>query len=107
MHFSLMLQMALAGSAGKMDSFRRLTLPDECGSWRSLAKFGRVRAEEIAGDKGKQEFSRFLDSLDGLVDFWTPSEQVERPMPKAAKRVIGVKLSKRSTLYDTPLNGRK
>ena len=75
MHFSLMLQMALMGSAGKMESFRHLTLTDECQSWHSLAEFGRMRASEIVGDSGKEEFSHFLNALDGLAEYWTPKYQ--------------------------------
>lgn len=77
MHFSLMLQMALAGCAGKMEQFRKLTLEDECHAWRSLAAFGRKRAKEIAGQSGAAEFRRFLDALDDLVAFWSPERWAE------------------------------
>ncbi len=78
MHFSLMLQMALAGSAGKLDAFRTVTLEEECSSWRSLAELGRRRAGEIAGLDGAAEFGGFLDSLDELVVFWSPDKWREQ-----------------------------
>ncbi len=78
MHFSLMLQMALAGSAGKMEAFRTVTLEEECSSWRSLAELGRRRAAEIAGLDGAAEFGGFLDALDELVVFWSPDKWREQ-----------------------------
>lgn len=97
MHFSLMLQMALMGSAGKMESFRHLTLPDECHSWRSLVEFGRKRASEIAGDSGKEEFRHFLSALDDLADYWTPKVQEPSPKLVAAKKATMAKVSKKRT----------
>ena len=78
MHFSLMLQMALAGSAGKLDPFRMVTLEDECSSWKSLAEYGRLRADEIAGAPGMTEFRSFLNALDDLVGFWSPEQWREQ-----------------------------
>ena len=78
MHFSLMLQMALAGSAGKLEPFRMVTLEDECSSWKSLAEFGRLRADEIAGGPGMTEFRSFLNALDDLVGFWSPEQWREQ-----------------------------
>lgn len=74
MHFSLMLQMALAGSAGKLEVFRSVTLEDECSSWRALASFGRQRASEISGLEGATEFGGFLDALDEMAAFWSPDK---------------------------------
>lgn len=78
MHFSLMLQMALAGSAGKLEAFRLVTLEEECNSWRSLAELGRRRAGEIAGLDGAAELGGFLDALDELVVFWSPDKWREQ-----------------------------
>jgi hypothetical protein len=74
MHFSLMLQMALAGSAGKLEVFRTVTLEDECNSWRALASFGRQRASEITGLEGAAEFGTFLNALDEMAAFWSPDK---------------------------------
>jgi hypothetical protein len=102
MHFSLMLQMALMGSAGKMESFRHLTLPDECQAWRSLAEFGRKRVSEIAGDAGKEEFRHFLNALDDLADYWTPKAQEPSPKLTAVKKVAMAKVPKKRTKSLTP-----
>jgi len=64
--------MALAGCAGKLDPFRKLTLDDECHDWRSLAELGRKRARFIAGESGLEEFRSFLRALDELAAFWAP-----------------------------------
>lgn len=113
MHFSLMLQMALAGSAGRIEEFRGATLPDECESWRSLATFGRTRAREIAGRPEAQEFENFLTSLDDVAAYWTPWGAAE-PLPLAAaprRKAVqnpmkAILASKRSTLYDKPVTRR-
>jgi hypothetical protein len=81
MHFSLMLQMSLAGVAGRMDAFQDATLADECRSWRDLMIFTSRRANEICGAGEIQEFKPFLDAIADLVDFWSPDRwQEERPV---------------------------
>lgn len=71
MHFSLMLQMTLAGSAGKMEQFIMLTLHDECCSWTSLMDFARTRSREIGLDSDGAEFNEFLGAMEELVEFWS------------------------------------
>lgn len=81
MHFSLMLQMALAGSSGRLEAFRHATLPDECSAWRELAEFGRERAEKIANGPSRAEFDRFTGALEDLAAFWSP-QPVPLPVPQ-------------------------
>jgi len=69
MHFSLMLQMALAGSAGTLEAFQRVTLPDECKDWNALAEFAKTRTHEIVGKEEKAEFTRFHESIEELAAF--------------------------------------
>jgi len=73
MHFSLMLQMALAGAAGRMASFRELTLPDECKAWKDLAGFARRRVYEVTGTPRQASFRQFIEAVECLADFWTVS----------------------------------
>lgn len=73
MHFSLMLQMSLAGAAGRMEQFQSLTLVDEIHSWQRLGGFAKKRAEEITGGTVPPEFQRFLDEVDSMNEFWTIS----------------------------------
>lgn len=75
MHFSLVLQMALAGAAGKVEVFQKVTLPDESQSWWSLAEFGKTRVKEIAGGEAQEEFGHFLGALDELAGFWAPEKR--------------------------------
>lgn len=77
MHFSLMLQMALAGAAGRMASFRELTLPDECKAWKDLAAFAKRRVYEIAGAPRQSNFRQFIEATENLADFWNlcPKEE--------------------------------
>jgi hypothetical protein len=72
MHFSLMLQMSLAGASGHIEEFRVLTLPDECTVWRNLLRYAEARSEEICGRSNPEEFRPFLGALEELVEFWLP-----------------------------------
>ena len=88
MQFSLMLQMSLASSAGKLDAFLHATLPDECRQWRDLADFGRQRAREIAsGDEGK-EFIDFLGHLNDVAGYWEILNREKQP-PQITRRSRG------------------
>ncbi len=78
MHFSLVLQTALAGAAGRMEEFRAVTLPDECQEWRELEKYARQRASEIAGE-GAREFGPFLDALGEMVGIWSSESHRDKP----------------------------
>lgn len=70
MHFSLMLQMALSGAAGRMQEFRGATLPEECGIWSNLEKIAQGRVRQIAGPQAK-EFKPFLNGLRDLTAVWS------------------------------------
>jgi hypothetical protein len=94
MQFSLMLQMSLAGSSGRLDAFLRSTLPDECQQWRDVAEFGRQRAREIAGNAEEPEFADFLGHLDDIAGYWemldreknlTRKARVTKPRPRKAR----------------------
>ena len=110
MHASLMLQMTLAGCAGKLEPFCKLTLEDECHAWHSLAEFGRERARDITGEGGMDEFRRFLDALDDLVAFWSPDrweKSVAESKPKAAdkRRRSAAKVKKTADFLPPPKEG--
>ena len=101
MHFSLLLQMALSGSSGRLEAFRHATLPDECTAWRELAAFGRERVTKIAGSDDKREFQHFLSALDDLGDYWsagvpTPASDLHLDKPKSKSKPM-TKRSKSAT----------
>ena len=73
MHFSLMLQMTLAGASGRLEDFKEFTLPDECHSWAELKEFTSKRAAEICGTNAPEEFRPFIEAVSDLVEFWSPS----------------------------------
>lgn len=77
MHFSLMLQMVLAGASGHMEAFKAHTLHDECQSWRELMEFTSKRATEICGNSEAEEFKPFLNAMSDLVEFWSPKRWEE------------------------------
>ena len=79
MHFSLMLQMCLAGASGHMEAFQAGTLRDECQSWRELMEFTSKRAMEICEHKylAPPEFKPILDAMSDLVGFWSPARWEE------------------------------
>lgn len=85
MHFSLMLQMSLAGASGRMEQFQSLTLVDEIHSWQRLSGFAKKRAEEITGGNVPPEFQCFLDEVDSMNEFWSiGNAQSTAPMPLVA-----------------------
>ena len=77
MHFSLMLQMSLAGASGHLEDFQKFTLPDECHKWSALMKFTSERAGEICGTSDPAEFAPFLEAVSDLVRFWSPNHWKE------------------------------
>ena len=79
MHFSLMLQMCLAGASGRMEAFQAVTLPDEREKWWELMEFTSKRASEISGREytDAEEFMPFLDAMYDLVEFWSPDRWAE------------------------------
>ena len=72
MHFSLMLQMILAGASGRMEAFEKTTLTAECKSWRELMEFTSKRATEICGNNEAEEFKPFLEAMADFVEIWSP-----------------------------------
>ena len=74
MHFSFMLQMTLAGAAGRMEAFQNCTLRDECHSWKTLLEHATTRATEICGNDEAHEFRQFLKAMGELVEFWSPEQ---------------------------------
>lgn len=110
MHFSLVLQMALAGASGKMDPFCKCTLPDEAHLWRDLAEFGRQRVREIVNGDGQAEFNDFLNALEGLSEFWDPQRWLtkgERPVERTSQRAIRKKHVSRGERKSQPKSARK
>jgi hypothetical protein len=109
MHFSLMLQMALAGAAGRMASFRELTLPDECKAWKDLAGFARRRVYEITGAPRQAHFRQFIEAVENLAEFWTlrpeaaPASQGVDPKRTAAS---SNRASKRTGAVPKPQTAR-
>ena len=99
MHFSLMLQMALAGAAGRMEEFREAILPDECHDWRELKEFSLKRACEICGYTYCQpvEFLPFLDAVSDLTRFWSPDR-----WSKEQSRVVRERETPKTKKEDTP-----
>jgi hypothetical protein len=89
MHFSLLLQMTISASAGRIDAFCTVTLEDECVSWRSLVELCRKRSDEIAGLQENREFADFLNAIEDLAELWTPTKMqaqgVALPTPKPTK----------------------
>jgi hypothetical protein len=100
MHFSLMLQMALAGAAGRMASFRELTLPDECKAWKDLAGFARRRVYEVTGTPRQASFRQFIEAVECLADFWTlspktgSSPEIDDPKARTSQRKHSPKTQK-------------
>jgi len=70
MHFSLMLQMALAGSAGKLDAFKKGTIPDECKAWHNLEDFAMERSKKISGADNDAQFAEILGFISELSNYW-------------------------------------
>ena len=71
MHFSLMLQMILAGASGRMNRLQNSTLPEECKSWQELMEFTSERAKDICGNSQAEEFTPFLDAMSDLGAIWS------------------------------------
>ena len=74
MHFSFMLQMTLAGAAGRLEAFQKCTLKDECHSWKMLLEHAATRATEICGNDEAHELRQFLNAMTELVQFWSPEQ---------------------------------
>lgn len=74
MHFSLMLQMSLAGASGRMEQFTMLTLRDEVHSWTAVLEFANQRTSQITGTNVPIQFREFISSLEELVAFWSPEK---------------------------------
>jgi hypothetical protein len=81
MHFSLMLQMTLAGASGRMMEFRGATVPDECRIWADLQNFAERRVREISGSDAK-EFQPFLNAISDMTNVWSSSALHRSSPPK-------------------------
>ena len=100
MHFSLMLQMTLAGVSGKMSAFRNVTLPDETASWRRVVDAGNEQVKRIGGDSGAHVFREFIGGLEKMADFWNHSNWDDGARPKMIplpKQRVVAKQTRRGT----------